>query len=68
MYLFPRTTSFHKCFDIFKGLVHSELTRKSESQKTSFEKCTKWTMSDMVKYKVAVWPFLKFTDVVFYHL
>ena len=62
MHLFPRTTSFHKCFDIFKGLVHSELTRKSESQKTSFEKM------DMVKYKAAVWPFLKFTDVVFYHL
>ena len=27
-----------------------------------------WTMSDMVKYKAALWSFLKLTALVFYNL
>ena len=27
-----------------------------------------WTMSDIVKYRAAVWSFLKLTALVFYHV
>ena len=27
-----------------------------------------WTMSDMVKYRAALWSFLKLTALVFYHV
>ena len=47
-----------------KGVVINDYG-SLDSHKTSL---SEWTMSNMVKYRAALWPFLNLTALVFYHV
>ena len=57
------------CFSLGRGkIVLSFCTQSWLLGTDQISNFLPWTMSDMVKYRAALWSYLKLTALVFYHV